>query len=808
MGPSASAAGTPERSANAKRPNILLLISDDQAWSVFNPTLMPTVYSELVDKGALFKRAYVNTSLCCPSRAQILTGLYEHNTGVDANEVPLERPTLPMALQDAGYRTMLSGKYLNSWPCEPRAEFDRWVCTSTPKPSSNALTDPWINVDGTWGHYRGYQPDILASYVTDFIQGTPADEPFFVMYSPTSPHPPADDPRYDWMAVQPPRGKTFDANTMNRITPRYARRQALSAAEIATSDEKYIRMARATRSLDDAVGSILGSLGDRSRDTLVIYFSDNGFLYGEHRRVGKNDPWEESVKVPMVVRYPAVLPEDQSFVSNALVQNVDIAPTIADLIDLRWGADGRSFLPVLKRQAKSVRTAALIEHCRGVSEGSPICFGLAFDGGRVETPGFQGLVTKRYKYVEHDDGSRQLIDLKHDPLETHNLAVGGHRRSLERGLRTRLHVMMRPRLQTTIVSGPGPTLGDGVAAFSYFSPSRFASYRCRLVTDGMPGPWKACPGQFAAFGDLTAGHYAFQVAGIDEFGRIDPTPASRAFTVGATVGPDVYMTTRPRASQAGSSVSFDFASSMTDATFECRVVPWGGNAAWSPCDTGDSTFEGLADGDYRFAVRALDPRTDAVSDPGAGWFFRIDNVGPEMAFSTAPPAATPRSDAVLRFSPLEEVKGAVACTLDGRHVDCTKRLVRADHLDPGRHTLEVAASDTAGNVGVSEYSWVVDRSGPRVRIIWGPSRTTHARTAQFNLWSSVSPGLFVCQLDDLPEIPCFTAPVFSGLAAGEHTLAVWAYDAAMNRSHPVGYRWTVSPRASRSLKFSSPRVAN
>ena len=108
-----------------QRPNILLLISDDQAWSDFSPSLMPRVFSDLVDQGALFKRAYVNTSLCCPSRSQILTGLYEHHTGVDTNLVPLDRPTIVQGLHDSGYRTMLAGKYLNSWPCEPRAAMSR-----------------------------------------------------------------------------------------------------------------------------------------------------------------------------------------------------------------------------------------------------------------------------------------------------------------------------------------------------------------------------------------------------------------------------------------------------------------------------------------------------------------------------------------------------------------------------------------------------------------------------------------------------------------------------------------------------------
>ena len=104
---------------------------------------------------------------------------------VDANDVSLNRPTLPQALHDAGYRTMLSGKYLNSWPCTPRPEFDRWVCTSTPDPSTTALTNPWINVDGSFRQHTGYQPDILASFASSFIAQTPTNQPFFLMYTPT-----------------------------------------------------------------------------------------------------------------------------------------------------------------------------------------------------------------------------------------------------------------------------------------------------------------------------------------------------------------------------------------------------------------------------------------------------------------------------------------------------------------------------------------------------------------------------------------------------------------------------------------------
>jgi len=162
------------------RPNILVIVTDDQSRTNFTRELMPNVFAELVDQGVRFNRAYVATSLCCPSRAQILTGLYEHHSGVDGNLVPLERPTIVEALDMIGYRTSLAGKYLNSWPCEPRQEFDQWVCSGEGR-SSYSMMDPTLNVDGEWITFDGYTTDILADYTADFINGTPEGESFLAL---------------------------------------------------------------------------------------------------------------------------------------------------------------------------------------------------------------------------------------------------------------------------------------------------------------------------------------------------------------------------------------------------------------------------------------------------------------------------------------------------------------------------------------------------------------------------------------------------------------------------------------------------
>ena len=783
---------TSAAAARTSHPNILLIVSDDQAWSTFSRDLMPSVYSQLVDQGVLFKRAYVNTSLCCPSRAQIVSGLYEHDTGVDQNEVMLTRPTFPMALHDAGYRTMLAGKYMNSWPCDPRAEFDRWACVATPEISSLSLIDPMVNIDGVWQRKTGYEPDVLENLASSFIKDTPADQPFFVMYTPTTPHLPADDPRYASMPVTPPRGAAFDANTMTSATPLYARRPALTKEEIATSDEHYASMAHATRSFDDSVGALLGSLGDRAQDTMVIYLSDNGFMYGEHRRTGKNDPWEESVKVPMVVRYPAALPATRAFASDALVQNVDLASTILDAVGIPWGGDGMSFLPVIERKKHTVRTAVLIEQCRGESRGIPDCSGYNFNGARTMTPGFEGVITDHYKYVEFEDGSSQLIDLQKDPHEFHDLSRNPASAGLKRQMVAKLHALVRPRLQTTIATGPGVS-PSRVAAFSYFSPSRFATYRCRLVRNGKAVPWRSCPGGFVAFNDLVDGRYRFEVAGVSEGGQIDRSPASRSFTLAAS-GPDVSLVSHPAATGGAADASFTYSSTMSSPQFQCRLVPLEMVVPWGPCDPSGATFSGLAEGSYRFDVRARDT-SDEVSQPAAGWFFRVDTTGPTVAFSTAPLPNTRKDRASFRFEPEESIAGSMTCTVDGRAVGCSNGRISLPHVANGEHVLAVKATDVAGNSGITTYGWTVDRLRPNVVIQDFPRKLSKEHISAFNLWSSEGPGFFGCSLDGGVEMPCFGSPNFYGLREGRHSLKVWSVDLAYNRSVPITYVWKIDRTA-------------
>jgi hypothetical protein len=133
----------------------------------------------------------------------------------------------------------------------------------------------------------------------------------------------------------------------------------------------------------------------------------------------------------------------------------------------------------------------------------------------------------------------------------------------------------------------------------------------------------------------------------------------------------------------------------------------------------------------------------------------------------------------------------MTCTIDGRAVGCSKGRVSLRHVKVGEHTLIVRATDAAGNVGITEYLWEVDRTRPEVGILDAPRRLSSDLVSSFNLWSSVDPGFFGCSLDGRAAMPCFGSPGFYGLKEGRHTLEVWSYDLAKNHSIVVRYVWKI-----------------
>lgn len=511
---------------NDERPNILVIITDDQATSLFNRAVMPGVFREIVDKGVNFKRAYVNTSQCCPSRSQILTGLYGHHTGVDKNRVNLLHPTFIDLLKDEGYRTMLVGKYLNSSPCTPRSEFDVFACLRTSK-EHVSLMNPSLTINGREIRRRGYQTEILAKILKRKIRTTPDDQPFAAIYATTSPHMPANDDRYEHLKVSPRRPPNFDHANDPESSPAYLGRPALTREEIDRIDETYTKMTRATRALDDSLVKLLNGLGDRARNTVVFYLSDNGYMYGEHRLKKKVAPFEESVRVPFAVRIPRTIGLP-GLPSESLVQNVDIAPTIAEIVGREWTVDGVSLLPVLTTPVTEVRDAALLENCQG--ERHP-CFGTAPRGSGT-IPSFWGVVTDRYKYVEYLTGQVHMYDLLADPFELEDLSNDPQQVTTRSSLAQRLTTLREPPpVRTTIVSGPRSVTPKRSVSFRYFSHWRDSTFTCSLVHNGIPGPREACEPFGQTFTDLAPGEYEFQVWARDPRGVEQTAPTTRSFTI-------------------------------------------------------------------------------------------------------------------------------------------------------------------------------------------------------------------------------------------------------------------------------------
>ncbi len=705
----AAPAPAPAPAAAPAAPNVLLVLADDQATSTFSRELMPAVFERIVDQGARFDRSYVGTPLCCPSRSQFLTGLYQHHAGVDDNAQPtnvspapttmLRRPTLVHALQARGYRTMLAGKYLNGEPCGAQPQFDRSACTH-----SYSKRDPLVTVDGQEVQESGPTTQVLADHLVDFLADTPATQPFFALYAPTSPHTPGDDPRYTTLPVTPPRPPGWDEDTMTSARPPWLRRPPVDDIQRRVWDTKYTNMARAVRGLDDSVASVLDALGPRLDDTLVVYASDNGYLYGEHRRSGKVSPYEGSVRVPLAVRYPALVPTSAPFRTSALAQNVDVAATVAAVTGTPWGGDGRSLVPALRRTG-TPRAGVLLQNCEGVSQPcSSSWMRYVNDAGAVASvPTYRGVVTATHKYVEYGAGGYQeLYDLSRDPHELRNLAGTASAAAVAADLQARLRGLLAPpAVQTTVVSGPSGTTTTSDPVFTFFSQSRHATYRCRLVSGGTARPWRPCHESGVRFGPLPDGDHVLEVAGTDERGVADASPARRAFTVrggdgvarpdraGPTVWSDPLVPFTTRDASVRVRLRAD-----EPAQLRCSVD----GAAAVDCGAG-LTAAAAAEGRHRLVVTATDD-TGSTTTTTFTWYRLVSR-----PTATVGPATVRGSTAQLALSgAVPALPGAAMASyrvvLDGGAPFLSGEDLVLRALAPGEHTVTVTAVDSAGGTSV------------------------------------------------------------------------------------------------------------
>ncbi|HMG34341.1 MAG TPA: sulfatase [Blastocatellia bacterium] len=420
------------------RPNILIIMTDDQSHDTLTAELMPRTKALIADAGVTFNRAYISTPLCCPSRSSFLTGKYARHHGVHTNDDKLDGPTIANQLHQAGYYTGLIGKYLNSWPGDARSEFDYWTAWKS------GDVDPVLNVFGETQQVSGYLTYILRDHALDFLDRVPSDKPFFLVFAPHAPHRPATPAPEDenlYSDLPPWRPPNFNPESMTDKPSWLQSKARLTDEEVDSRVDKFrLKQLRSLKAVDRSVDAILGKLTAEGKldNTFILFYSDNGYYWGEYRLVGKNRVYEEATRVPFAIRYSPLSQVPR--IESHLVGVIDIAPTLCDLAGIPTPADmdGKSLLPLLAGGA-TWRDAMLLEGwpTRGEEDGLSRKARLQ-DLGADHSAHFRAIRTDKYVYIETEQDSRELYDTTADPYEMNNLIEDTSYLKVIRQLRKRL----------------------------------------------------------------------------------------------------------------------------------------------------------------------------------------------------------------------------------------------------------------------------------------------------------------------------------------------------------------------------------
>ncbi len=421
-------------------PSILFVLTDDLDEQ--SMPYMPKSLSLIASQGVRFTNSFVATSLCAPSRATILTGQFAHNHDTLANAAPRggydkfygegrEASTIATWLKAAGYRTILLGKYINGYPSGSPTYvppgWDDWHADfNNEDGNENGLQyyQYTINDNGVTTYYGNdpsdYLTDQLSQRALAALKQVPAGQPFFMYLAPRAPHQPAvRAPRYDGLFadLSAPRTPSWNEGDMTG-KPDWLREFPMFTPQDVVAIDRLFRDRLGTlQSVDDMIAQLVQELDAEGRlaNTYVLLASDNGFLIGPHRfQHGKEAPYEESIRVPLLVRGPGIPPGQTR---DALVQNVDYPATFAE-----WGRastpdlDGRSFAAVAHDGAAAgTHSDLLLEHWQ-----------LQLKGGDTTIPDFVGLRTATYTYVEYATGQYELYDVTRDPYELSNQYLSGN----------------------------------------------------------------------------------------------------------------------------------------------------------------------------------------------------------------------------------------------------------------------------------------------------------------------------------------------------------------------------------------------
>ncbi|MBI2567421.1 MAG: sulfatase [Candidatus Schekmanbacteria bacterium] len=478
-GPQASAAAAPRPD---QRPHIVFILVDDldertsPYWEA-----MPETRRLLADRGMTFANAFVADPICCPSRAALLTGKYAHNNGVYTNGGeyggwgafvnPLDREGNPITdeqgqplnnedrtiaryLNDEGYRTALIGKYLNGIESDPYhipAGWSEWYGGVSDRLKlymgyGYTLHESDDGMPGklvTYGvRSTDYFTDVVARHAKSFIgraEKRDDDQPFFLVLAPTAPHLPIPPARRHKELAKQWEGKL--PKSPNYIEPDLSDKPywlQLSgdnrARRMGWNEVDFVNRMGSLYAVDEMVAGVIAAL-DRAGEldnTYLVFSSDNGYNLGAHRLLHKMAPYEESIRVPMVIAGPGIAPASTA---ERMALNIDLAPTFLDMAGLPIpnDMDGRSLLPILHRRpvTRPWRHDFLIEYkvsgaLNGI--GNEIPDALWYLVIATDIPGYQALRSEGFTYIEWKNDLAQdwrteyeLYDLRKDPYQLNNL---------------------------------------------------------------------------------------------------------------------------------------------------------------------------------------------------------------------------------------------------------------------------------------------------------------------------------------------------------------------------------------------------
>ena len=396
-------------------PNVLIVVTDDHRVGEGAMKILDETLARFGDAGRRFKHSYATTPTCCPARASILTGQYSHNHRVrdnfDVSKLDHET-TLEFNLKKAGYSTAIFGKFLNDWEGQP-PYFDRWAVPHSEH--SPRYSDEWWNVNGNVQIVSEYSTDWLGDLTIDHLEILERDDeqPWFAYVAPLAPHAPyTPAERHQDAAVRQFKGNPAVFEEDRDDKPPYVRRHSADFAEAQRIGDLQLKTLLAVDEMLARVDDALIELGEQE-NTLVFFIGDNGYTWGEHGLLGsgvsKNSPYMPSVRVPMLMRWPAGVAEGT--VDRRLTANIDIAPTIYDAANLKSDVehvvDGRSLL-----SRRWERDWLLLEKLD--------------PRDRHTFPTWRALVGRSEEYVETYSKTRgvnfrEFYDLRRDPWQLQNV---------------------------------------------------------------------------------------------------------------------------------------------------------------------------------------------------------------------------------------------------------------------------------------------------------------------------------------------------------------------------------------------------